>query len=122
MIDKLSSEQTIPIESIIIKDRTRKDFGDINSLADSISSVGLLQPIVINEKNELIDGQRRIHAYTRLGRSQIPFYRVSLKEIILGEFHANFNRKEFTTSERVAICKAVEELYETLKERRKTKT
>ena len=63
---------------------------------------------MINEKNELIDGQRRIQAYTRLGRSQIPFYRVSLKEIILGEFHANFNRKEFTTSERVAICKAVE--------------
>ena len=77
---------------------------------------------MINEKNELIDGQRQIHAYTRLGRSQIPFYRVSLKEIILGDFPANFNRKEFTTSERVAICKAVEELYETLKERRKTKT
>ena len=47
------TEQTIPIESIIIKDRTRKDFGNINSLAESISSVGLLQPIVINENNEL---------------------------------------------------------------------
>lgn len=110
MIDKLSSEGELPIDSIIISDRTRKDFGDIDSLAESISTVGLLQPIVINEKNELIDGQRRIQAYTRLGRSQIPFYRVSLKEIILGEFHANFNRKEFTTSERVAICKAVEVL------------
>jgi 16S rRNA G966 N2-methylase RsmD len=111
MIDKLSSEGELPIDSIIISDRTRKYFGDIDSLAESISTVELLQPIVINEKNELIDGQRRIQAYTRLGRSQIPFYRVSLKEIILGEFHANFNRKEFTTSERVVICKAVEELF-----------
>jgi ParB-like chromosome segregation protein Spo0J len=96
MIDKLSSGREIRIDSIIITDRTHKDFGDIDSLAESISTVGLLQPIVTNEKNELIDGQRRIQAYTRLGRSQIPFYRVSLKEIILGEFHANFNRKEFT--------------------------
>lgn len=51
MIDKLSSEGELPIDSIIISDRTRKDFGDIDSLAESISTVGLLQPIVINEKN-----------------------------------------------------------------------
>ena len=87
------TEQTIPIESIIIKDRTRKDFGNINSLAESISSVGLLQPIVINENNELIDGERRIKAYVRLERKQIPYYRVNLEAIILGELHANSNRK-----------------------------
>jgi ParB-like nuclease family protein len=103
------TEQTVPIESIIIKDRTRKDFGNISLLAESISSVGLLQPIVINENNELIDGQRRIKAYELLGISEIPCYVVSLEAIILGEFHANSNRKDFTTSERVAISNAVEE-------------
>jgi 16S rRNA G966 N2-methylase RsmD len=111
MTDKTSPGREIPIDSIIITDRTRKDFGDINSLTDSISSVGLLQPIVINENNELIDGQRRIKAYIQLGRKEIPCYRVNLKEIILGEFHANSNRKDFTTSERVAISKAVEEIF-----------
>ena len=107
-------EQTvyrIPIDSIIIKGRVRKDFGDIKSLAEGISSVGLLQPIVINENNELIDGQRRIKAFILLGIKEIPFYRVSLKEVILGEFQANSNRKEFNTSERVAISNAVEELF-----------
>ena len=64
---------------------------------------------MINEKNELIDGQRRIQAYVRLGIKEIPFFRVNLKEIILGEFHANSNRKDLTTSERVAISKKVEE-------------
>ncbi len=114
MIDTQSSNtntETIPIDSIIITDRTRKVFGDIDSLADSISSVGLLQPIVINDDNLLIDGQRRIKAYVQLGRTEIPIYRVNLEKIVLGEFHANFNRKEFTTSERVAISNAVEELF-----------
>ena len=110
MTDKTSPGSEIPIDSVIITNKTRKDFGDINSLAESISTVGLLLPIVINENNELIDGQRRLKAYTRLGRSAIPFYRVNLKEIVVGEFHANTNRKDFTTSERVAISNAVEEL------------
>ena len=108
MIDTQSSK-TIPIDSIVIRDRVRKEFGDINSLAESISSVGLLQPIVINENNELIDGQRRIKAYEQLERTEIPVFRVNLEKIILGEFHANLNRKEFTTSERVAVSNAVEE-------------
>ncbi len=103
--------EKILIDSVIITNRTRKDFGDIRSLAESISAVGLLQPIVINENNELIDGQRRIKSFIQLGITEIPFYRVSLAQIILGEFHANSNRKDFTSSERVAISKAVEEFF-----------
>jgi ParB family chromosome partitioning protein len=102
--------EKISLDSLIIKNRTRKDFGDIKSLAESISTVGLLQPIVINENNELIDGQRRIKAYIHLGIKEIPCYRVNLKEIILGEFHAHSNHKDLTISERVAISNKVEEV------------
>ena len=102
------SSRTISIDSIIITDRTRKELGEINSLAESIALFGLLQPIVINENNKLIDGQRRIMACKLLGKTEIPCYIVSLEEIVLGEFHANSNRKEFTSSERVAISIAVE--------------
>ena len=35
MIDKLSSEGELAIDSIIVSDRTRKDFGGIDSLAES---------------------------------------------------------------------------------------
>ena len=45
----------MPINSIIITNRIRKDIGDIDSLTESISTVGLMQPIVINENNELIE-------------------------------------------------------------------
>jgi ParB family chromosome partitioning protein len=55
MFDEHLSEK-IPIDSVTVINRTRKDFGDIKSLAESISAIGLLQPIVINENNELIDG------------------------------------------------------------------
>jgi 16S rRNA G966 N2-methylase RsmD len=71
-----------------------------------------MQPIVINEKNELIDGQRRIKAFVQLGKTEIPFYQVNLEQIFLGEFHANSNRKDFTSSERVAISNAVEKYLE----------
>ena len=67
-----------------------------------------MQPIVINENNELVDGQRRILAYEQLGEKEIPIYRIDLQQIVLGEFHANSNRKDFTSSERVAISIAVE--------------
>jgi 16S rRNA G966 N2-methylase RsmD len=106
---ELHPSKTIPIDSLIINDRIRKDLGNINSLAESITSVGLLQPVVINEKNELIDGQRRIKACMQLGLTEVPFYRVNLEQIMLGEFHANSNRKDFTTSERVAISNAIED-------------
>jgi hypothetical protein len=111
MSDKQPSEK-IEISSVIIMDRTRKDLGDITSLAESICSVGLMQPIVVNEKNELIDGQRRIEAFVQLGKTEIPFYRINLEQIFLGEFHANSNRKDFTPSERIAISNAVEEYFE----------
>lgn len=93
MTDRQPSEK-IEISSIIITERTRKDLGNIASLAESICSVGLMQPIVINEKYELVDGQRRIKAFVQLGIKEIPFFRVNLKGIILGEFHANSNRKD----------------------------
>jgi ParB-like chromosome segregation protein Spo0J len=88
MTDEHQSEK-IKIASVIITNRTRKDLGNIASLAESICSVGLMQPIVINEKNELIDGQRRIKAFLQLGIKEIPFYQVNLEQIFLGEFHAN---------------------------------
>src|SRR5688572_12229874 len=100
----------IPIKDIIIpKERYRKEFGDIDALADNINNLGLLQPIVINnENNDLIDGQRRILAFKSLGKKEIPCFKVDLQKIVLGEFSANHYRKEWTISEMVAIKRAIE--------------
>ena len=67
-----------------------------------------MQPIVINENNALIDGQRRILAFEKLGKTEIPFFRIDLEKLVLGEFSANHYRKEWTYSEMVAIKRAIE--------------
>ena len=109
------NENIIPIKDIIINNnngsnngRFRKEFGDIDTLAYNISQLGLLEPIVINENNELVDGQRRILAFEKLERTEIPFFRINLQEIVLGEFSANTLRKDWTLSEIVAIKRAIE--------------
>ena len=97
------------INDIKIGSRFRKDLGDIQTLADSIKEIGeLLQPVVINENNELVAGQRRIEACKRLGWIDIPAYTVNLKDVIEGEFQENAVRKGFTMSERVAILREIE--------------
>ena len=57
----------VPIDRIKIKHRVRKDLGDIDSLADSMRAHGLLHPIVLNRRNQLIAGGRRLAAAKRLG-------------------------------------------------------
>ena len=86
----------IRINSVIIGTRFRKELGDIVSLAKDISETGLLQPIVINQNNELIRGLRRIEAFKALGKSEIPAYIVNLDDIIKGEISENTQRKDFS--------------------------
>ena len=96
------------IEAIKVGDRFRKDLGDIKTLASSIQEIGLLQPIVVNQDNELIAGQRRLEACKLLGRTEVPTTIVNLDDIIKGEFHENKVRNGFTLSELVSILQEME--------------
>jgi ParB-like chromosome segregation protein Spo0J len=101
--------RTIPIEQVKIGERFRKDLGDIQSLADSIKELGLLQPIVVNEAtNELIAGHRRLEACKLLGWTEITANMVNLEYLVKGEYAENAFRKEFTKTEAVAIKQAIE--------------
>lgn len=111
VIDKLEipklQHEDIDISSIIIGERYRKDLGDIESLVDSIRSIGLLQPVGVTNGNELVFGERRLRAFQQLGWLRIPVRRVPVKRIVDGEYAENEIRKDFTPSERVAIAEAV---------------
>jgi ParB family chromosome partitioning protein len=61
----------IPLESIIIRKRIRRELGDISGLMESLKNYGQLTPIIINRKHELIAGFRRLHAAKRLGWKSI---------------------------------------------------
>ena len=41
--------EAVPIDKVIIKDRGRKDYGEVGSLADSISRLGLMHPLVLED-------------------------------------------------------------------------
>jgi 16S rRNA G966 N2-methylase RsmD len=105
------------ISQIIVSNRFRKDIGDLKSLKNSISEIGLLHPVVINETNYLIAGQRRLLACQELGWKEIPVTVINLDKIIKGEYAENAIRKDFDPSEAVAIWEAMESYQKTGKKR-----
>ena len=50
--------QSLKISDIKVRNRHRKDMGDLTSLADSIKQEGLLQSIGVTEKLGLVLGER----------------------------------------------------------------
>ena len=98
----------VACDSIRIIDRHRKDMGDLEGLAVSIATEGLLQPIGITEDDVLVFGERRILAVRDiLKRATIAACVVQVSSIVAGEYAENEIRKDFTPSERAAIGEAV---------------
>jgi len=65
----------IPISSITVGERQRKEFKpeDLASLADSISRLGLIHPIILDETYNLVAGERRLRACRdNLSWTEIP--------------------------------------------------
>jgi N6-adenosine-specific RNA methylase IME4 len=100
---------TIPITSIVVGTRHRKNLGDVQSLADSIAAVGLLHPPVVTSEHHLIAGERRLAALRLLGWTDTPVTVVDLADILRGEHDENFVRLDFSPSEAVDIGRAVED-------------
>jgi N6-adenosine-specific RNA methylase IME4 len=88
--------------------RHRRDLGDIESLARSISDVGLLHPIVVRSDDVLVAGERRLAAVRQLGWAEVPVTIIDLHEIVRGEFAENSQRKDFLPSEIDSIRRALE--------------
>jgi ParB family transcriptional regulator, chromosome partitioning protein len=57
----------VKVTDIIIKERIRKNSGDLTGLKESIQTFGLLNPIIIDMDNHLISGFRRLEAVKLLG-------------------------------------------------------
>ncbi|MCZ2150863.1 MAG: ParB/RepB/Spo0J family partition protein [Bryobacterales bacterium] len=94
---------------IRIGERHRLDMGDLEILAVSIATEGLLQPIGITEDSTLVFGERRLLAVRDvLKQPTIAARIVRVSSILAGEFAENEVRKDFTPSERTAIGKAIE--------------
>ena len=70
---------------------------DIDSLVESISQVGLLQPLTINQHNQVISGNRRFESVKRLGWEEVEVNQInvdSTEEILL---LIHFNKQRVKT-------------------------
>jgi len=92
----------VPIDSVTVPERVRKDLGDLQPLMDSLKRVGQLHPIRLTPTYELISGHRRLTAAGNLGWKTIE------AEIVAGldetrrlemELEENIYRKDFTPDE-----------------------
>lgn len=92
----------VDIETIIVRKRIRKNLGDLTSLMESLSRHGLLNPVVVNSKNELVAGHRRLESARRLGWKVIDVRVVESEDEVSQmemEIEENTQRKSLTTDE-----------------------
>jgi ParB family chromosome partitioning protein len=103
----------VPISQIKIKRRVRKDLGNLDDLKDSLRTYGLLNPITINSKYELIAGERRLTAAKEIGWTNINaniIDNLSELEQLEMEIEENNQRKEFTEAELLEGYRRLEKL------------
>ena len=95
----------LALSEIKVGERMRKTFDGIEELAESIRIHGQIEPIVLDEGNNLIAGERRLKAHHLLKMTTIKvsylndLTMLQKKEIELEE---NIQRKNFTWQEEVA--------------------
>lgn len=103
----------IPIEDIKIKRRIRKDLGDINALAESLRRYGQMHPILINKKNVLISGRRRLEAAKFLGWRTINAQIIDAGDELAKlefELEENVQRQGLTNDEMQAAMNRIRKL------------
>ena len=118
------NREVVSVDKIKLdKNRMRKDLGDIDELAESILTNGLMTPIIVDNDYTLIAGERRYLATKRAGLKEIPVSRASQKlnpvETLILEYTENDKRKDFTWQEKVM---AEAKFFERAKEKDETIT
>lgn len=95
----------LKLDEIKIGKRLRQQFTDVTMLKESIREVGLLNPVIVNEKNELISGFRRFEACRQLGWQEIEANVLEtsdddVKKLEI-EYHENLGRVDLTSDDRI---------------------
>ena len=94
----LSSGYDRPVKVLVSKldhhplNRKVYILSDIDDLASSIQEVGLLQPLVIDEKNRVISGNRRLVAIQQLGIKTVEVEKVKVSNQEVGKLLVHHNK------------------------------
>lgn len=105
----------LPIDSIVIGDRSRRDLRNLDSLAESIRERGVLHPPVVRVEGDryiLVAGARRLAAMRDLGfdRVTVTVARSITDELsaLYAEGEENTEREPFLPSEAAAHAERIE--------------
>lgn len=106
----------LAIAEIVIADRSRRDMRNIESLAESIAAVGLLNPPTVRRADSgwvLVAGERRLAAMRQLGWTLTSVtVALSIEDeltALYAERDENTQRENFTPAEMVVHAKRIEE-------------
>lgn len=123
----MDETETVKIDSIVVGERLRKDYGDLSDL-DTISTVGLIQPLVLDRdisgQHRLLAGGRRITKLQELGYTEVYHgvtsdpkrpgfvYSSELPEDVRREIelYENICRKQMVWQERVLAIAEIHQL------------
>jgi ParB family chromosome partitioning protein len=122
-VEELSARTRTPVIRNIPIDRLtanvhqpRKDFGDLEELADSIKEKGILEPVLIRPKNgkfEIVAGERRFRAAQIAGLSEIPCieHDIADNEALEISIIENIQRKDLNVYEQAFSIKSFADIY-----------
>jgi site-specific DNA-methyltransferase (adenine-specific)/site-specific DNA-methyltransferase (cytosine-N4-specific) len=65
---------------------------DVDDLVQSINEVGLLQPLVINQHNQVVSGNRRFSAIQKLSWSEVEVEQVEISDEEVGKYLVHYNK------------------------------
>jgi ParB/RepB/Spo0J family partition protein len=104
-----------PIDSITVtrEARQRRDLQNIPELADSISRLGLIHPLVVTRGFHLVSGERRLTACRSLGWTHVAVQFIDEADPKLLhriELEENIKRQDITWQDRATAIQAYHEL------------
>jgi len=103
----------LELSVIKLKDNERVAEQDVSDLKDRIATVGLLNPITLNGKYEILAGRRRFKAVQELGRKTIAtriFAGLSLAEESIITLVENIARENYAWHEEVRVFGEIHKL------------
>lgn len=107
-----------PTQIVVSSTRGRKNFGNINTLMDSIQEHGLIHPIVVVKAEEedkyiLVAGERRYRAMCLLGWKALPCTdreSLSVLEAKSLELEENIKRENLSWEEEIELYRQIDEI------------
>lgn len=109
--------ETVPFSSIKVNSEYLRVDTDVSTLMKSIKQIGLINPLTVNEQNELIAGGRRYTALRALGVDDVPVNRIAQEEALEHELISideNLIRKPLSKVELETCLNRGREIYELL--------